>query len=57
MTKAPTPTDKSKKQRDNTKTPSKTSISIADRLKPVSWSNKSHQTGVGKPVYGSQPSH
>ena len=26
MTKAPTPTEKSKKQRDNTKTPQKTSI-------------------------------
>ena len=27
---------------------------IADRLKTVSWSNDSHQTGVVQPVYGSQ---
>ena len=29
---------------DNTK--------IADRLRAVNWSNDSHTTGVGKPVYG-----
>ena len=54
MTKAPTPTEKSKKQRDNTKTPPKTSIytTIADRLRTVSWGNDSHPTGVVKPVNG-----
>ena len=54
MTKAPTPTEKSKKQLDNTKTPPKTSIytTIADRLRTVSCSNDSHPTGAVKPVYG-----
>ena len=37
MTKAPTPTEKSKKQRDNTKTPPKTSIT--QRLRTdLGWS-------------------
>ena len=44
MTKAPTPTEKSKKQRDNTKTPPKTSIT--QRLRTVSWGNDSHSTGI-----------
>ena len=54
MTKAPTPIDNSKKQRDNTKTPPKTSITqqIADWLRTVSWDNDSHPTVVAKPVYG-----
>ena len=48
MTKALTPTEKSKKQRDNTKTPPKTSeyTTIADQLRTVSWGNDSHPTGV-----------
>ena len=46
MTKAQTPTDKSKKQRDNTKTPPM----IADRLRAVSWGNDSHPAVVFKPV-------
>ena len=54
-TKAPTPTEKSKAQCDNTRTPPKTSITtIADRHRTVSWGNESHPTGVVKPVYGFQ---
>ena len=30
---------------------------IADRIRTISWSNDSHQTGVVKPVYESQPFH
>ena len=54
MTKAPTPTEKSKKQRDNTKTQPKIFdyTTIADPLRTVSWGNDSHPTGVVKPVYG-----
>ena len=53
MTKAPTPTEKSKKQRDNTKTATQNFVytTIKDRLRTVSWSNNSHPTGVVKPVY------
>ena len=53
MTKAPTPTEKSKMQRDNTKNATKNFdyTTIADRLRTVSWSNSSHSTGVVKPVY------
>ena len=56
MTKAPTPTEKSKKQRDNTKNATKNFdyTTIADRLRTVSCGNDSHQTGVVKPVYGIQ---
>ena len=46
---------KSKKRRDDTKTPPKTSITtvtIAERLRTVSWGNDSHQTGVVKIVNG-----
>ena len=52
--KAPTPTEKSKKQRDNTKTPQKhfDYTTIVDRLRTVSWGIDSHQTDVVKPVYG-----
>ena len=49
MTKAPTPTEKSKKQRDNNKTNATKNfdyITIADRLRTFSWSNGSHPTGV-----------
>ena len=56
MTKALTPTEKSKKQRDNTKkchqnidyTP------VADRLRTVNLSNDRYRTSVVKPVYGIQ---
>ena len=53
MTKAPTPTEKSKKQRDNIKNATKNFgyTTIADRLRTVSLSNSSHSTGVVKPVY------
>ena len=53
MTKAPTPTEKSKKQRDNIKNATKNFdyTTIADRLTTVSWNNSSHPTGVVKPVY------
>ena len=53
MTKAPIPTEKSNKHRDNIKTPPKNFNykTITDRLKTVRWSNSSHPTGVVKPVY------
>ena len=53
MTKAPTPTEKSKKQRDNIKNATNNFdyTTIADRLRTVSWSNSSHPTGVVKPFY------
>ena len=53
MTKAPTPKEKSKKQRDNIKHATKNFdyTTIADRHKTVSWSNSSHSTGMVKPVY------
>ena len=53
MTKAPTSTDKSKKQRDNTKNATKNYdyTTITDRLRTVSWSNNSHPSGVVKLVY------
>ena len=53
VTKAPTPTEKSKKQRDNIKNATKNFdyTTITDRLRMVSWSNSSHPTGVVKPVY------
>ena len=48
MTKATTPTEKSEKQRDNTKNATNNFdyTTIADRLRTVSWSNDSHRTGV-----------
>ena len=51
--KAPTPTEKSKTQRDNTKNATKNFdyTTITDRLRTVSWSNNSHPTGVVKTVY------
>ena len=54
MTKASTPTEKSKKQRDNTKNATKNFdyITIADQLRTVSWGYDIHQTGVVKPFYG-----
>ena len=52
MIKAPTPTEKSKKQLDNIKNATKNFdyTTIADRLRTVSRSNSSHPTGVVKPV-------
>ena len=54
MTKAPTPTEKSKKQGNNIKknvTKNFDYTTIAGRLRTVSWSNSSHLTGVDKPAY------
>ena len=52
MTKAPTPTEKIQKHRDNTKRQQIFDYTtIADRLRTVSWGNDSHPTGVVKPVY------
>ena len=48
MTKAPTPTDKSKKKRQQ----NFDYTMIADRLRTVSWGNDSNPTGVVKPVNG-----
>ena len=55
MTKAPTPTEMSKGQSDNTHNATKKFdyIAIADRLRTVSWSNYSHPTVVVNLVYGS----
>ena len=52
MTEALTPTEKSKKQRVNTKNATKNFdyTTIADRLRTVSWGNDSHPAGVVKPV-------
>ena len=50
MTKAPTPTEKPKKQRDNTQNFNHTAI--VDWLRTVSWGYDIHPTGVVKPVYG-----
>ena len=46
MTKAPTPTEMSKGQSDNTNNATKKfdETAIADRLRTVSWSNYSHLT-------------
>ena len=54
MTEALTPTEKSKKQRDNTKNATKNFdyTTIADQLRTVSWGNDSNPAGVVKPVYG-----
>ena len=53
MAKAPTPTEKSNKQRDNIKNATKNFdyTAIADRLRTAIWSNSSHPTGVVKLVY------
>ena len=52
MTKAPTPPEKSNKERDNTKHATKNFdyTPIVDRLRTVSWSKNRHPTGVVKPV-------
>ena len=46
VTKEPIPTENQKKQSDNTKTPPKTYMTIADRLRTISCSSDSHPTGV-----------
>ena len=48
MTEALTLTEKSKKQRDNSKNATKNFdyTTIADRLRTVSWGNDSHPAGV-----------
>ena len=48
MTKAPTPTELSKRQSDNTNKATKKFdyTAVADRLRTVSWSNYGHPTGV-----------
>ena len=53
MAKAPTPTEKSEKQCDNTKNGTKNFdyTTITDRLKSVIWSNNIHPADVVKPVY------
>ena len=55
MTKAPTPTEKSKEKRDNKKKNGHKKVeytTISDRFRTVIWSNDSHQTGVVKTVHG-----
>ena len=49
MTKAPTPTEKSEKQRDNTKNATKNFdfTTIADRLRTVSWGSDNHPNWRG----------
>ena len=49
MTKTPTPPEKSKKQRDNTKRHQNFDYTtIAVRLKAPGWSNNSYPTGIVK---------
>ena len=56
MTKAPTPTEMSKGQSDNTNNTTKkfdyTAVNVEDRLRAVSWSNYGHPTCVVNLVYG-----
>ena len=54
MTKAPTPTEMSKGQSENTNNSTKKFdyTAVADRLWTVSWSNNGHPTGVVNLVYG-----
>ena len=59
MTKAPTPTEKSKKQRDNTKTPPKTSITQrlrTDLGRSVGETTATQLVWLNR-LTGSQPSH
>ena len=53
MTKAPTPTEKSKKERDNTKNAIKNFdyTTIADRHRTVSWSKNSQHSGEMHIIY------
>ena len=54
MTKAPTPTEMSKGQSDNTNNATKKFgyTAVVDRLRTVSWSIYGHPTGVVNLVYG-----
>ena len=53
MTKAPTPTEKSKKHMTTQKATKNFDYTmIADRLRTVSWGNDSHPAVVVKPVNG-----
>ena len=54
MTKAPIPTEMSKRQSDNTNNATKKFdyTVVAERLRTVSWSNYDHPTGVVNLVYG-----
>ena len=53
MTKYLTPTENSKQQSENTKTPPKVDYTtIADRHRTFSWRNDSHTTGMIEPLYG-----
>ena len=54
MTKAPTQTEMSKGQSDNTNNAIKKfdCTAVADRRRMVSWSNYGHPTGVVNLVYG-----
>ena len=56
MTKTPTPTEKAKKQRDNTKTPPKSSITqrLRTDLGRSVGSYNSHPTGVVKKISKSE---
>ena len=57
MTESSTPTERSKKQRDNTKRHQICDFTtIADRLRTVSLSSDRHPTGVVNRFTGSQPS-
>ena len=53
MTKAPTPTEKSQKQRDNIKYATKNFeyTTIADRLMTLSWSNSNNHITSIKRLY------
>ena len=59
MTKAPTSTEKSKKQHDNTKTPPKTSITqrLRTNLGRLAWVMIATQLVWLNRLTGSQPSH
>ena len=60
MTKAPTPTELSKGQNDNTNNATKKFdyTAVADRLRTIIWSNYSHPTGVVYQVYRAHlPTH
>ena len=54
MTKAPTPTEKFKKQWQQKHHNTFDYTTTADRLRTVNSGNDSHPTGVVKPVYGIQ---
>ena len=53
MTKAPTTAEISTGQRDNTNNATKSSSTLADRLRTVSWSNYGYPTGVVNRFTGS----